>query len=435
MATRGEPRLMQRPRSPMVWPVKEQDLARTDKQEAADLDERLMATRALTLKLAEPLSDADAAIQPFPDASPAKWHLAHTSWFFETFVLRDHVPGYQPYDERFTFLFNSYYEGEGERHARTRRGMISRPSLDEVRSYRAHVDEAVMRAFPDLAPDALALVDIGINHEQQHQELFLTDILATFAENPLEPAYGELPAVDCGAVEPLTFHPGRTGVVEVGAAGTGFAFDSEGPRHPTLLAPHALANRRVSNREWAEFMADGGYRTATLWLSEGWDWVQRDGISAPLYWRSDDSAFTLGGRRAIDWAAPVAHISYFEADAFARWAGARLPTEAEWEDFAASADSLIGNQLDAAGAVAPRPGGGMFGDCWEWTQSAFSSYPGFKPADGAVGEYNGKFMCGQFVLKGASCATPRGHSRASYRNFFPPSARWQFTGVRLARDA
>ena len=435
MATRGEPRLMQRPRSPMVWPVKEQDLARADKQEAADLDERLMATRALTLKLAEPLSDADAAIQPFPDASPAKWHLAHTSWFFETFVLRDHVPGYQPYDERFAFLFNSYYEGEGERHARTRRGMISRPSLDEVRSYRAHVDEAVMRAFPDLTPDALALVDIGINHEQQHQELFLTDILATFAENPLEPAYGELPAVDCRAVEPLTFHPGRTGVVEVGAAGTGFAFDSEGPRHPALLAPHALANRRVSNREWAEFMADGGYRTATLWLSEGWDWVQRDGISAPLYWRGDDSAFTLGGRRAIDWAAPVAHISYFEADAFARWAGARLPTETEWEDFAASADSLIGNQLDAAGAVAPRPGGGMFGDCWEWTQSAFSSYPGFKPADGAVGEYNGKFMCGQFVLKGASCATPRGHSRASYRNFFPPSARWQFTGVRLARDA
>jgi len=419
----------------MVWPVKEQDLARTDKQEAADLDERLMATRALTLKLAKPLSDADAAIQPFPDASPAKWHLAHTSWFFETFVLRDHVPGYQPYDERFAFLFNSYYEGEGERHARTRRGMISRPSLDEVRSYRAHVDEAVMRAFPDLAPDALALVDIGINHEQQHQELFLTDILATFAENPLEPAYGELPAVDCGAVEPLTFHPGRTGVVEVGAAGTGFAFDSEGPRHPALLAPHALANRRVSNREWAEFMADGGYRTATLWLSEGWDWVQREGISAPHYWRDDQTAFTLGGRRAIDWAAPVAHISYFEADAFARWAGARLPTETEWEDFAASADSLIGNQLDAAGAVAPRPGGGMFGDCWEWTQSAFSSYPGFKPADGAVGEYNGKFMCGQFVLKGASCATPRGHSRASYRNFFPPSARWQFTGVRLARDA
>jgi len=419
----------------MVWPVKEQDLARTDKQEAADLDERLMATRALTLKLAKPLSDADAAIQPFPDASPAKWHLAHTSWFFETFVLRDHVPGYQPYDERFAFLFNSYYEGEGERHARTRRGMISRPSLDEVRSYRAHVDEAVMRAFPDLAPDALALVDIGINHEQQHQELFLTDILATFAENPLEPAYGELPAVDCGAVEPLTFHPGRTGVVEVGAAGTGFAFDSEGPRHPALLAPHALTNRRVSNREWAEFIADGGYGTATLWLSEGWDWVQRNGISAPLYWRGDDSAFTLGGRRAIDWAAPVAHISYFEADAYARWAGARLPTEAEWEDFAASADSLIGNQLDAAGAVAPRPGGGMFGDCWEWTQSAFSSYPGFKPADGAVGEYNGKFMCGQFVLKGASCATPRGHSRASYRNFFPPSARWQFTGVRLARDA
>ncbi|MBA3669352.1 MAG: ergothioneine biosynthesis protein EgtB [Sphingomonas sp.] len=399
------------------------------------LDQRLAATRALTLKLAEPLSDADAAIQPFPDASPAKWHLAHTSWFFETFVLRDHVPGYRPHDERFAFLFNSYYEGEGERHARTRRGMISRPSLDEVRAYRAAVDDALMRAFPDLAPDALALVEIGINHEQQHQELFLTDILATFAENPLEPAYGELPAVDCRAVEPLTFHPGRSGIVDIGATGPAFAFDSEFPRHQTLLAPHSLANRRVTNREWAEFIAGGGYGTATLWLSEGWDWVRREGISAPLYWRDSQTVFTLGGRRPIDWAAPVAHISYFEADAYARWAGARLPTEPEWEDFAASADPLIGNQLDAAGAVTPRPGGGMFGDTWEWTQSAFASYPGFKPAEGAVGEYNGKFMCGQFVLKGASCATPRGHSRASYRNFFPPSARWQFTGVRLARDA
>ncbi|MEO7564081.1 MAG: ergothioneine biosynthesis protein EgtB, partial [Sphingomicrobium sp.] len=346
-----------------------------------------------------------------------------------------HVPGYQPFDERFCFLFNSYYEGEGERHERARRGMISRPSLDEVREYRYHVDEALERSFPTLAPEALELIELGINHEQQHQELFLTDILATFAENPLEPAYGELPPVECQAIEPLTFHPGRNGVVEIGADASCFTFDCEGPRHRALLAPHALAGRRVTNREWAEFIADGGYRSAALWLSEGWDWVQREGITAPLYWGDDETAFTLAGRRPINWAAPVSHISYFEADAYAQWAEARLPTEAEWEDFASSADAALGHQLDHAGAVAPMAGGGMFGDTWEWTQSAYSSYPGFVPAAGAVGEYNGKFMCGQFVLKGASCATARGHSRASYRNFFPPAARWQFTGVRLARDA
>jgi len=313
--------------------------------------------------------------------------------------------------------------------------MLSRPSLDEVRTYRAHVDEALERALPALAGAALDLIELGINHEQQHQELFLTDILATFAENPLEPAYAALPPAACFAVEPVTFHPGREGIVEIGATGESFAFDAERPRHRVFLAPHTIANRRVTNREWREFIEDGGYSTPTLWLSEGWDWVQREGIKAPLYWRDADTEFSLGGRREIDWAAPVAHVSYFEADAFARWAGARLPTEAEWEDFATSADPNLGNQLDDAGAVVPRPSGGMFGDVWEWTQSAFASYPGFAPAEGAVGEYNGKFMCGQFVLKGASCATPREHSRASYRNFFPPSARWQFTGVRLAKDA
>jgi len=411
-------------------------MARDDSTSALKvLGERLFATRQLTLDLAAALSDADATIQPFPDASPAKWHLAHTTWFFETFVMRDHVLGYSAFDERYAFLFNSYYEAEGPRHARPRRGMLSRPSLDEIRAYRAHVDEALDRALPDLTPEALELIELGINHEQQHQELFLTDVLATFAENPLQPAYGELPAPACYATEPLSWHRGRDGLVEIGAPGAGFAFDAERPRHKVFLQPHEVAGRRVTNAEWRDFMRDGGYQTPTLWLSEGWDWASRERIEAPLYWHDDGTQFTLGGRRDIDWGAPVAHVSYFEADAFARWSDARLPTEVEWEDFASSADPLIGNQLDSAGAVIPRPGGGMFGDVWEWTRSAFASYPGFAPASGAVGEYNGKFMCGQFVLKGASCATPRGHSRASYRNFFPPAARWQFTGVRLAKDA
>lgn len=411
-------------------------MARADSETGpGKLSERLSATRKLTLDLAGPLSDADAAIQPFPDASPAKWHLAHTTWFFETFVLRDHVRGYQVFDERYAFLFNSYYEAEGPRHARPRRGMLSRPSLDEVRSYRAHVDEALERVLPSLTTAALELIELGINHEQQHQELFLTDILATFAENPIEPAYGELPQAACFAVEPLTYHRGREGIVEIGAGSSGFAFDSERPCHRVFLCAHELAGRRVTNKEWREFIDNGGYDTPTLWLSDGWDWVQREGITGPLYWRDEGAEFTLAGRRDIDWAAPVAHVSHYEADAFARWAGARLPSEAEWEDFAASVDPSLGNQLDDAGAVVARPGGGVFGDVWEWTQSAFAPYPGFALAEGAVGEYNGKFMSGQLVLKGASCATPRGHSRPSYRNFFPPHARWQFTGVRLARDA
>ena len=408
-------------------------MAREDNK--APLGEKLFATRRLTLDLAAPLSDADATIQPFPDASPAKWHLAHTTWFFETFVLRDHVAGYGLFDDSWPYLFNSYYEGEGERHARPKRGMISRPSLDEVRAYRQHVDEALERSLPSLPSAALDLIELGIHHEQQHQELFLTDILATLAENPLEPAYGDLPMPTCFAVEPLTWHRGREGVVEIGARDDGFAFDSERPRHSALLPPHEIAGRRITNGDWSEFIDAGGYRTPTLWLSDGWAWVQQESAGAPLYWREDGTEFTLGGRREIDKAAPVAHVGYYEADAFARWAGARLPTEAEWEDFAAIADPAIGNQLDSAQAVAPRPGGGVFGDVWEWTRSAFVPYPGFAPAEGAVGEYNGKFMCSQLVLKGASCATPRGHSRASYRNFFPPSARWQFTGLRLARDA
>ena len=398
------------------------------------LGARLAATRALTLALAGPLSDADATIQPHPDASPAKWHLAHTTWFFETFVLRDHVPGYALHDERFAFLFNSYYEGEGERMARARRGMISRPSLDEIREWRRVVDTALFKALPSLGPGALTLIALGIEHEQQHQELFLTDILATFAENPTEPVYAPLdPAPGC-STEPMSFLPGRDGLVEIGARPNSFAFDCERPRHRALLHPHAIANRCVTNGEWAEFVEAGGYDETALWLSEGWDWRQREGVSAPLYWR-DAESYSLAGRRARDPAAPVAHISYFEADAFARWAGKRLPTEFEWEDAFAANDPHLGHQLDGAGAVLPRPGGGPYGDVWQWTQSAFLPFPGFTPEAGTVGEYNGKFMCGQFVLKGASCATPRGHSRHSYRNFFPAAARWQFSGVRLAQDA
>ncbi|HXG80638.1 MAG TPA: ergothioneine biosynthesis protein EgtB [Sphingomicrobium sp.] len=415
------------------------------------LGDRLAATRELTLELAAPLSDADATIQPFPDASPAKWHLAHTTWFFETFVLRDHVPAYRLHDERWPYLFNSYYNGEGERHARPRRGMISRPSLDEVRDWRMAVDEALQAALPDLPPDTLKLIELGIHHEQQHQELLLTDILATFAENPLEPAYGivsreEREDAKYSADTFASFAPsrdnldlewleGREGLVEIGAPNEGFAFDCERPRHQALLHPHRIANRCVTNGEWMQFIEDGGYRTPSLWLSDGWDWLVREGVTSPLYWNDDGSHFTLAGRRPIDRAATVAHISHYEADAYARWAGARLPTEFEWEAAFASADPNLGHQLDQACAVLPRPGGGPFGDVWQWTSSAYLPYPGFRPEEGTVGEYNGKFMSGQMVLKGASCATPRGHSRPSYRNFFPPAARWQFTGVRLAQDA
>jgi ergothioneine biosynthesis protein EgtB len=410
-------------------------MARSDEAKGGNLAQRLAASRALTLDLAAPLSDADATIQPHPDASPAKWHLAHTTWFFETFILRDFVSGHRLHDERWPYLFNSYYEGEGDRHARPRRGMLSRPSLDEVRQWRAAVDEALQTALPNLPPEALTLVELGIQHEQQHQELFLTDILATLAENPLEPAYGELEPAPCHAVEQLSWIDGREGLVEIGALEAGFAFDCERPRHQALLHPYRIASRGVTNGEWLQFIEDGGYRTATLWLSEGWDWVQREMIGRPLYWHDDGTHFTLAGRREIDRAAPVAHVSYYEADAYARWADARLPTEFEWEAAFASADPSLGHQLDRAGPVLPKPGGGPFGHAWQWTGSAYLPYPGFRPEEGTVGEYNGKFMCGQMVLKGASCATPRGHSRASYRNFFPPAARWQFTGVRLAKDA
>jgi len=416
---------------------------------ADDLANRLMATRRLSRDLVAPLSDADATVQAMDDASPAKWHLSHVTWFFETFVLRDHHPGYRAFDDRFAYLFNSYYEAEGPRHARPRRGMLTRPTLEEVIAWRAHVDAAMVDALPDLPPGARALIELGIQHEQQHQELLLTDLLYLFAQNPLAPAVWEHPRDRPSPIPgPIEWIEGREGIVEIGHAGDGFGFDCEGPRHAALLHPHAIADRPVTNAEWHAFVADGGYRNPALWLSDGWAWVQRERIEAPLHWRRDGTSgsgegwlqFALDGLHPIRPGAPVSNISYYEADAYARWADARLPTEAEWEDAARDCDPASGNQLDEAGPVRPRAtrdSGGlrqMFGDVWQWTGSGYLPYPGFRPAPGAVGEYNGKFMSGQFVLKGASCATPRGHSRASYRNFFYPHQRWQFTGLRLARD-
>jgi ergothioneine biosynthesis protein EgtB len=397
------------------------------------ITERYAATRRLSESLAAPLSEADATLQSMPDASPVKWHLAHTTWFFETFLLRDRLPGYRKYDEQWPFLFNSYYEAEGERMARPRRGMLSRPTLADVLGWRAHVDEAMQALLGDPAHEAL--IQLGIAHEQQHQELLLTDIKHALFQNPLGPAMwpsGVGTGPRAAAAEPEWHeHPG--GIALIGHRGDGFAFDNEGPAHRVLLEPFALATRLVSNRDWQQFIDDGGYRTASLWLSDGWDWVRRQHIRAPLYWR-DDAHFTHCGWQARDPDAPVCHVSYYEADAFAAWAGARLPTEFEWEAIGQGHDPADGNQLDEAGPPLLRGGAGLFGDCWQFTRSAYLPYPRFRPAEGAVGEYNGKFMAGQWVLKGASCATVRGHSRASYRNFFYSRQRWQFTGVRLARD-
>ena len=378
---------------------------------ANGLAERYHATRRMSQALCAPLSEADATIQSMEDASPAKWHLAHTTWFFETFLLRDRLPDYSLFDERWPFLFNSYYEAEGERIARPRRGMLSRPTVEEILAWRAHVDEA-MQALLDV-PECHDLIELGIAHEQQHQELLLTDIKHALFQNPLGPAMWDAPvASEQSDWRNPEWHEHPGGIAMVGAQGSGFAFDNEGPAHRVLLEPFALAGRLVNNGDWERFVADGGYRTASLWLSDGWDWVRRKNVTAPLYWYETEN-FTHAGWAMRDPWAPVSHISYYEADAFATWASARPPTEFEWEAIAHGHDAAAGHQLDDAAPPLPRGSAGLFGDCWQWTRSAYLPYPRFAPAEGAVGEYNGKFMSGQFVLRGASCATVRGHSRSS----------------------
>ncbi len=401
---------------------------------------RFRQIRRRTLDLCEGLSAEDMQVQSMPDASPGKWHLAHTTWFFEQFVLGRN-PTYKPRDAAWLYLFNSYYQSVGPMHARPERGLLSRPSLEEVRDYRRYIDDAVgesLLASED--PELAALVELGLQHEQQHQELLLTDIKHAFWCNPLRPAYRpQLPTSMKTVPVPLRPVAGREGVVEIGHRGDGFAFDNETPRHRTYLQPHALANRLVTNAEYLAFIREGGYREPGLWLSDGWATVQREGWDRPMYWQDDlESEFTLAGVRAIQSNDAIGHLSYFEADAFARWAGARLPTEAEWEA-AAQHVEIAGNLQDEwrfhPGAALTGEGMlQMYGDVWEWTASPYVSYPGFRPLPGSLGEYNGKFMCGQWVLRGGSCITPRDHLRASYRNFFPSHARWQFAGLRLGYD-
>jgi len=404
--------------------------------------------RAATLRLVDGLDDADLTPQSAEFASPGKWHLAHTTWFFEQFVLAAFGTGYRRFDERFGFLFNSYYNGVGARYERPRRGLLTRPSLAQVRAYRAHVDHAMADFLGTrVAGDVGSLVELGLQHEQQHQELILTDLLHLFAQNPLRPAVRAAAAAPPTApAAPLGWVAFEGGVVETGHAGAAFAFDNESPRHAVALRPFRLATRPVTNREWLAFVEAGGYAEPQLWLSDGWDTVQSQRWQAPLYWELADDGrtrlqMTLAGLQPLALDAPVSHVSFFEADAYARWAGKRLPTEFEWER-AARELPVEGNFVDT-GAWAPRadvqPSATalrqMFGDVWEWTASPYVAYPGFRPAPGAVGEYNGKFMNGQYVLRGGSCASPRSHLRASYRNFFQPGQRWQFSGLRLVEDA
>lgn len=412
----------------------------------SELVARLFETRQMSLEFAAPLSPEDMTVQPMEDASPTKWHLAHTTWFFENFLLIKHLPEYKVFDDAFNYCFNSYYESQGARQPRPRRGVLTRPSAERVMAYRAHVDDALhglCAAGVDPGSDVARLLEIGINHEQQHQELLLTDILALFAANPLRPAYR---APKPHSIEPNVAVAGWIkhdgGVGQVGHDGSSFGWDNEGPRHDVLVHPFALADRLVTNGEWLAFMADGGYATASLWLADGWTTINREGWTAPLYWEVRDGlwlAMSLEGLLPINLAAPVSHISYYEADAFARWAGKRLPTEFEWE-LAAESLTAAGNSL-GSGALRPLPAKPptgrprqMFGDVWEWTQSAYLAYPGYRPPVGALGEFNGKFMVSQHVLRGGSCVTPDGHTRATYRNFFYPNQRWQFMGLRLASE-
>jgi ergothioneine biosynthesis protein EgtB len=425
-------------------------------QTESPLATRLASVRRQTMALAEPLSEADSQVQAMPDASPVKWHLAHTTWFFETFVLEPFEPGYQPFHPAFRVLFNSYYNGVGEQHPRPQRGLVTRPSLAEVLAYRRHVDAQVAALLArDASAELAARVELGLQHEQQHQELILTDLQYLLSCNPLSPAYLPPPTVadapGATSEAPLDFLSCDGGLVEIGHAGAGFAFDNEGPRHACYLSPFGLARRLVTQGEWAAFVADGGYREPRWWLSAGWAWVNEQRITAPLYWRADGRRFGLYGEQPLDRQAPVLHISLFEADAFAHWWNAqhpsappvRLPTEAEWEHVAqaheapglASGLFLESRAFDTraldAGAA---PGLQLFGQAWQWTASAYQAYPGFRAWDGAVGEYNGKFMINQYVLRGGSFATPRSHIRSTYRNFFPADTRWQFTGLRLAHD-
>lgn len=411
-----------------------------------ELQTRYQQIRQTTTRLATPLSPEDCAVQSMPDCSPAKWHLAHTSWFFETFLLESTRHNYQHFNPQYRYLFNSYYQTVGAQYQRPQRALLTRPALAEILAYRQHVDEQMQHLFAQrdgLSADLLAVLELGLQHEQQHQELLLTDIKHLFSFNPLHPAYQSLPKTNDTMSPPLHWHRYDEGLHQLGNQRNDFSFDNEQPRHRVFLNAFELASRPATNREYLAFMQAGGYVTPTLWLSDGWHKVQQESWQAPLYWQKEGDQWfthTLNGRLEIDEEEPVCHLSYYEADAFARWSGARLPTEAEWE-IAATALPVVGNFVES-GALHPLATTAsdetllqMFGDVWEWTQSAYAAYPGYQPSPGALGEYNGKFMCNQLVLRGGSCVSPQSHLRASYRNFFPPEARWQFSGVRLARDA
>ena len=395
-----------------------------------NLAARYAAVRRRTLELCAPLTPEDQVVQPMAEASPTKWHLAHTTWFFETFVLSG-----PPYDPAFGYLFNSYYEAVGARVERPRRGMMTRPTLEAVHGYRRAIDERMARAFEGMEPDVMARVELGLHHEQQHQELILTDIKYVLGTQPLAPAYRQDLRRTKGVVADAAWRAFSGGVVTIGAPERGFAFDNERPRHEVIVRPFRLATRPISNGDVIEFIRDGGYRDPRWWLSDGWAAVNTEGWSAPLYWRGDE-LYELAGVRPIDPAETACHLSYYEADAIARWRGGRLPTEAEWE---LAAQGVSDGHFADDDRLHPTAAGDglaqMFGDVWEWTATAYAPYPGFRPLAGALGEYNGKFMSGQVVLRGGSCLTPRGHVRASYRNFFPPAARWQMAGARIAEDA